>query len=114
MLITKTPLRVSFAGGGTDLESFYKHYNTPGCVVSCSIDKYIYQLIKNNFFDGSIISYSQVEKISKNSETGPFFNSFIRRANQVCSTQTFHTTRQTPWICFQSDVMEAKFQNQEI
>ena len=68
MLITKTPLRVSFAGGGTDLESFYKHYNTPGCVVSCSIDKYIYQLIKNNFFDGSIISYSQVEKISKNSE----------------------------------------------
>ena len=64
MLITKTPLRVSFAGGGTDLESFYKHYNTPGCVVSCSIDKYIYQLIKNNFFDGSIISYSQVEKIS--------------------------------------------------
>ncbi|MDC0902430.1 GHMP kinase [Gammaproteobacteria bacterium] len=68
MLITKTPLRVSFAGGGTDLESFYKHYNTPGCVVSCAIDKYIYQLIKNNFFDGSIISYSQVEKISKNSE----------------------------------------------
>ena len=45
MIISKTPLRISFAGGGTDLRSYYK-YNKYGAVLSTSIDKYLYVVIK--------------------------------------------------------------------
>ena len=44
MIITRTPFRISFAGGGTDLRAFYKH--EPGQVISTSINKYIYVVIK--------------------------------------------------------------------
>ena len=40
MIITKTPLRISFVGGGTDLKEFYK--NSGGQVISATIDKYVY------------------------------------------------------------------------
>ena len=40
MIITRTPLRVSFCGGGTDLPSYYR--NSQGCVVSTSLNKYVY------------------------------------------------------------------------
>ena len=45
MIISKTPLRISFAGGGTDLRSYYKN-NKYGAVLSTSIDSYIYVSIK--------------------------------------------------------------------
>ena len=41
MIVSKTPLRISFAGGGTDLPSFYR-FNDYGAVLSTSINKYIY------------------------------------------------------------------------
>ena len=44
MIITKTPFRISFCGGGTDLPEFYKKYN--GQVLSTTIDKYMYILVK--------------------------------------------------------------------
>lgn len=44
MIISRTPLRVSFAGGGTDLRSFYAE--EPGQVLSTAIDKYIYVVVK--------------------------------------------------------------------
>jgi D-glycero-alpha-D-manno-heptose-7-phosphate kinase len=44
MIITRTPFRISFAGGGTDLRAFYS--NEPGQVISTSINKYIYVVIK--------------------------------------------------------------------
>ena len=44
MIITRTPFRISFAGGGTDLRTFYS--KEPGKVISTSIDKYIYVVIK--------------------------------------------------------------------
>jgi len=44
MIITRTPFRISFAGGGTDLRAFYS--KEPGKVISTSIDKYIYVVIK--------------------------------------------------------------------
>jgi len=44
MIITKTPFRISFCGGGTDLPDFYKKYN--GQVLSTTIDKYMYILVK--------------------------------------------------------------------
>jgi D-glycero-alpha-D-manno-heptose-7-phosphate kinase len=44
MIITRTPFRISFAGGGTDLKEYYS--KEPGKVISTSIDKYIYVVIK--------------------------------------------------------------------
>ena len=47
MIISRTPLRISFAGGGTDLPSFYRS-NTYGVVLNTSINKYIYVTIKKH------------------------------------------------------------------
>ncbi len=65
-IITKTPLRVSFFGGGTDFENFYKKFN--GKVISTSINKYIYVTIKsqNNFFNEKYrLNYSKTERVKK-------------------------------------------------
>ncbi len=63
MIITKTPFRISFGGGGTDLESFYKEHE--GCVISTSIDKYMYISI-HPFFSSEMTSlkYSENEVVS--------------------------------------------------
>lgn len=59
MILTRTPLRMSFVGGGTDLEDFYRQY--PGRVLSTAIDKYFYIAI-NSRFDGAIkLGYTQTE-----------------------------------------------------
>ena len=61
MLITRTPLRISFVGGGTDMPAFYNHQK--GAVVSFAINKYIYVLV-NKKFDGKFrVSYSQTENV---------------------------------------------------
>lgn len=61
MVITKTPLRISLVGGGTDLKSFYEHY--VGGVVSFAISKFVYISV-NKKFDGRIrVSYSQTENV---------------------------------------------------
>lgn len=62
MIITKTPLRISFTGGGTDLAAFYK--NGYGAVVSTSIDKYIYITVNKRFDDSIRVSYSQTEIVN--------------------------------------------------
>ena len=61
MIITQTPLRISFAGGGTDFEGFYK--DGGGCVVSSAIDKYIYVIIKERFDDKIRVGYSRTEMV---------------------------------------------------
>jgi D-glycero-alpha-D-manno-heptose-7-phosphate kinase len=66
MIISKTPLRISFVGGGSDLESFYKYQ--PGAVVSTAIDKYMHIAVAKRF-DGKIhVAYSKVEIVDKLSE----------------------------------------------
>ena len=62
MIITRTPLRISFTGGGTDLPAFYK--NGYGAVVSTSIDKYIYITVNKRFDDSIGVSYSQTEIVN--------------------------------------------------
>nr|MCR4707484.1 GHMP kinase [Clostridiales bacterium] len=60
MIITRTPFRVSFAGGGSDLASFYRRHE--GCVLSTSINKYMYVVIHPTFNrDETIIKYSKTE-----------------------------------------------------
>lgn len=65
MIISKTPLRMSFAGGGSDFKEYYqKNY---GSVVSTAIDKYIYVTINKKFDDLVRVGYSKTE-IVKNIE----------------------------------------------
>lgn len=61
MIITQTPLRVSFAGGGTDFRGFYEH--DYGAVVSTAIDKYIFVVVKERFDDKIRIGYTQTEMV---------------------------------------------------
>lgn len=67
MIITRTPFRISFAGGGSDLPSFYR--NEQGAVLSTTIDKYMYIVI-HPFFNGQKIQlkYSQTELVNKISD----------------------------------------------
>jgi D-glycero-alpha-D-manno-heptose-7-phosphate kinase len=59
MIISRTPLRISFAGGGTDLSAFYKQYT--GAVTSTAINKYIYVTVNQKFDDMIRVSYSNTE-----------------------------------------------------
>lgn len=59
MVISRTPLRVSFVGGGTDLPSFSRERG--GAVLSTAIDKYIYVIVSERFEDSLRVSYSQTE-----------------------------------------------------
>lgn len=63
MIIVQTPLRISFAGGGTDFADYYRREG--GCVVSTAIDKYIYVIIKERFDKNIRIGYSRTELVDK-------------------------------------------------
>jgi len=66
MIVSKTPLRMSYVGGGSDLPSFYRH--EIGAVLSTTIDKYIYVAV-NKKFDGKIrLSYSKTEEVDEVSQ----------------------------------------------
>lgn len=59
MIISRTPFRVSFLGGGTDLPDFYQHEE--GAVVSTAIDKYMYLTVNDRFDSSFRLSYSKTE-----------------------------------------------------
>jgi D-glycero-alpha-D-manno-heptose-7-phosphate kinase len=59
LIISRTPLRISFAGGGSDLPAFYRH--EPGAVLSTAINKYIYITVNRKFDDKIRASYSVTE-----------------------------------------------------
>jgi D-glycero-alpha-D-manno-heptose-7-phosphate kinase len=61
MIITRTPLRISIAGGGTDLPSYYRRFG--GTLVSAAIDKYIFVGINKTFRPDYQIKYSKFEQV---------------------------------------------------
>ena len=60
MIITKTPLRMSFVGGGSDLPSYYREHG--GAVLTTAIQKYVYLIVKSRFEKGYRVSYSKTEQ----------------------------------------------------
>lgn len=66
MIITRTPFRVSFAGGGSDLASYYSR--EPGAVLSTAINKHMYIAVKEHFEQNFRISYSRTETVDSVSE----------------------------------------------
>jgi len=61
MIITQTPLRISFFGGGTDFSKFYRQEE--GCVLSSAIDKYIFVIVKDRFDKMIRVGYTQTELV---------------------------------------------------
>jgi D-glycero-alpha-D-manno-heptose-7-phosphate kinase len=77
MIISRTPFRMSFVGGGTDLPSFYTR--EPGAVISTTIDKYVYITVNRRFDQTIRISYSQTEIVDSVSAVHhPLFREIMR------------------------------------
>ena len=62
MIITRSPLRVSLGGGGTDLPSYYREFG--GFLVAAAIDKYVYITLHQTFVPDLIVKYSKLERVA--------------------------------------------------
>jgi D-glycero-alpha-D-manno-heptose-7-phosphate kinase len=66
MIMTRSPLRISLGGGGTDLPSYYQDHG--GFVLAAAIDKYVYIAVHEPFADQIILKYSQMEEVRRRDE----------------------------------------------
>lgn len=62
MIITRSPLRITLGGGGTDLPSYYNKFG--GFLISAAINKYVYTSVIEPYADGIYLKYSKTEKIN--------------------------------------------------
>ncbi len=84
MIITRSPLRISLGGGGTDLPSYYREHG--GFVLSAAIDKYVYITLHQTFFEDLIIKYSQLERVKTLDEIQhPLIREALKLADQQAS-----------------------------
>jgi D-glycero-alpha-D-manno-heptose-7-phosphate kinase len=81
MIISRTPFRISFVGGGSDLEAFYARHQ--GAVLSTSIDKYMYISSHRYFYKDQIqVKYSRTETVTSLDELQhPLLRETLRKAN---------------------------------
>src|SRR6266481_1996780 len=63
MIITRSPLRISLGGGGTDLPSYYREHC--GFLITAAIDKYVYITLHETFVPEFIIKYSKLERVAQ-------------------------------------------------
>lgn len=61
MIITRSPLRITLGGGGTDLPSYYSQFG--GFLISAAIDRYVFVTVMRPFISGIFLKYSQLEKV---------------------------------------------------
>src|SRR5258707_1086874 len=61
MIISRSPLRISLGGGGTDLPSYYREHG--GFLIAAAIDKAVYVTVHRTFLDEMVIRYSQIERV---------------------------------------------------
>ena len=90
MIITKTPFRMSFFGGGTDMENYFKEYG--GAVLSTTFDKYCYVNVRHlpRFFDYTTeLTYSKIERVSDAEEIK---HPAIRNAMKMLDMQEIRLT----------------------
>ena len=82
MLITRTPLRISIGGGGTDLPSYYRRFGAT--VISAAINRYIYISINRTFVPDYFIKYSSLERVTT---IGEIQHPLVREALQLVSLE---------------------------
>ncbi len=63
MIITRSPLRITLGGGGTDLPSYYRKHG--GFLIAAAIDKYVYVTVMRPFVEGIFLKYSKLEHVEK-------------------------------------------------
>jgi D-glycero-alpha-D-manno-heptose-7-phosphate kinase len=61
MIISKTPMRMSYVGGGSDMPDFYREHG--GAVISTALDVFVYVIVKKRFEPGIRVSYSKTENV---------------------------------------------------
>ncbi len=62
MIITRSPLRISLGGGGTDLPSYYRRHS--GFLIAAAIDRYVYITVHQTFVPDLIVKYSKLERVA--------------------------------------------------
>jgi D-glycero-alpha-D-manno-heptose-7-phosphate kinase len=78
MIITRSPLRITLGGGGTDLPSYYRDHT--GFLVSAAIDKYVYVTVMRPFAPGIYLKYSKLEHVDRVEEVQhPIIREVIRQ-----------------------------------
>jgi D-glycero-alpha-D-manno-heptose-7-phosphate kinase len=93
MIITRSPLRISLGGGGTDLPSYYREHS--GFLIAAAIDKYVYITLHQTFVPELIIKYSKLERVLTVEEVE---HPIIREALKLVginapSLKAFHTLK---------------------
>ncbi len=83
MIISRSPLRITLGGGGTDLPSYYRDHE--GFLVSAAIDKYVYVNVMRPFTEGIYLKYSQLEHVEQIADVK---HPIIREALQMLSFKT--------------------------
>ena len=83
MIISRSPLRITLGGGGTDLPSYYK--KNGGFIISAAINKYVYVTITRPFKEGIYLKYSKIEKVKKISQ---IYHPIIREALKLQKLKT--------------------------
>jgi D-glycero-alpha-D-manno-heptose-7-phosphate kinase len=66
MVMTRSPLRITLGGGGTDLPSYYREHG--GFLVAGAIDKYVFVTVNRPFYPGIFIKYSKMEQVQRTEE----------------------------------------------
>lgn len=83
MIITRSPLRITLGGGGTDLPSYYRKHE--GFLVAAAIDKYVYVTVTRPFTPGIFLKYSKLEHVEQMNEVQ---HPIIREAIQMLEFKT--------------------------
>jgi D-glycero-alpha-D-manno-heptose-7-phosphate kinase len=78
VIITRSPLRISLGGGGTDLPSYYEEHS--GFLIAAAIDKYVYITLHRTFVEELIVKYSKLERVKR---VGEIEHPIIREALQL-------------------------------
>jgi D-glycero-alpha-D-manno-heptose-7-phosphate kinase len=83
MIITRSPLRITLGGGGTDLPSYYREYS--GFLIAAAIDRYVYVTVMRPFVPGIFLKYSKLEHVEQVDEVQ---HPIIREAIRILDFKT--------------------------
>jgi len=83
MILTRSPLRISLGGGGTDFASYYERHE--GFLIAGAINKYVYVNVTRPFSEGIVLKYSKIENVAKISEIQ---NPIIRESLRLFNLKT--------------------------
>jgi D-glycero-alpha-D-manno-heptose-7-phosphate kinase len=83
MIITRSPLRITLGGGGTDLPSYYRKHG--GFLIAAAIDKYVYVTVLRPFSPGIFLKYSKLEHVD---HVADVHHPIIREAIRVVGFRT--------------------------